>query len=33
MKIQVIKKSGAKTPSSSQCTWFIEDIMGGSPTK
>jgi hypothetical protein len=26
MKIQIIKKSGAKTPSSSVCTWFIEGL-------
>jgi hypothetical protein len=26
MKIQVVKKSGVKNPSSSQCTWFIEGL-------
>lgn len=26
MKIQIVKKSGTKTPSSSQCVWFIEGL-------
>lgn len=26
MKIQIVKKPSTKTPSSSQCMWFIEGL-------